>query len=262
MTQLAPNAANLLLGKGKLYFDRFLDGTMTRTGEQDLGNCTTFETTTTDTIKEKYESMDGLGLLYGRANTQRKVELKITGDEFSVENVATAAMGTTASLVQTSGTVATGSEETFTTAAILGRWYPLAHRKVSTVIVKDSSATLVLNTDYQIDAERGRIYLMPTSPTIIAGDSVKASYAYAAVTLQYVQGGTSPKIEGFLRFVGDPVSGPIYEGEFWHLSINSNGAMGFIADDYGNWTLQAQLIADLINHPSEPYYRLINNGQK
>ena len=55
--QVAPNAANFLLGRGALYFDRFVAGTMTRQGEAHLGNVTKLEITTTDEVKEKYSSM-------------------------------------------------------------------------------------------------------------------------------------------------------------------------------------------------------------
>ena len=51
--QIAPNAANLLLGRGALYFDRFAAGTTNRQGEVHLGNVTKLEITTTDEVKEK-----------------------------------------------------------------------------------------------------------------------------------------------------------------------------------------------------------------
>lgn len=251
---LAPSPLNLYIGRGKLYLDIFVAGTLTRTGELDLGNVTSLEITTKDEIKEKYESMDHSSLLYGRAPTRRTTEVKIVGDEYSLENLALVTMGDTSTITQTGATV---TAETITTAAIQGRWYPVLKRKISAVTVKVASSAQVLGTDYNLDAETGRIYIIPGGG-IAAASTVTVDYTYATVTLKTVRIANQAKLDGYLRFIGDPVSGPTYEAEIWHINFAPDGALGFIADDFGNWTLSGMCIADIANHPNEPYARIIN----
>lgn len=253
-SQLAPNTLNEYIGRGQLFLDTFIPGTLTRTGELNLGNCTSFEITLKDDVKEKYESMDHSSLLYARAPVRRTQTLKIVGDEYSLENLALVFMGDQGTIAQTGATV---TAETITTASKQGRYFPLAHRKVSAVAVKVATVAQVLGTDYTIDAETGRIYIVPGG-AIVDATTVTADYTYATVSLKTVRIGNQAKLDCYLRYVGDPVTGPTYEAEIWHVNFTPEGNMGFIADDFGNWTLSGMVIADLTNHPSEPYGRLIN----
>lgn len=253
-SQLAPNPLNLYIGRGKLYLDIFTAGTLTRTGELDLGNVTSLEISTKDEIKEKYESMDHSSLLYGRAPVKRTVDIKIVGDEYSLENLANVVMGDQSTIAQTGATV---TAETLTTSAIQGRYYPTAKRKISVVTVKVASATKTLGTDYTIDAETGRIYIVPGGG-IAAAATVTVDYTYATLTLNTIRAANQAKLDGYLRFVGDPVTGPTYEVEVWHINFAPDGTLGFIADDFSNWTLSGMCIADIANHPNEPYLRIIN----
>lgn len=85
------NGANLLLGRGAVYATRADDVTPT---ERFVGNCTVFEITTTDEIKEKYSSTEAASPLLASVLVRRTIEIAMTLDEFTPENVAIAAMGT------------------------------------------------------------------------------------------------------------------------------------------------------------------------
>ena len=87
----APNPANVMLGRGMLYLDNF-DAAGNRTGQQAIGNVTTFDTENKVEVKEKYESMDPASSLYQRAVTRQTVMLKITGDEYTLDNLARAVL--------------------------------------------------------------------------------------------------------------------------------------------------------------------------
>src|SRR5580704_8398587 len=88
----APNPANVLLGRGMLFIDPF-DASGNRTGQQAVGNVTVFDVENKVEIKEKYESMDPASSLYARGVTRQTVTLKITGDEFTLDNLARALLG-------------------------------------------------------------------------------------------------------------------------------------------------------------------------
>jgi hypothetical protein len=115
---VAPDPANELLGRGKLFIDKWDTGG-NRTGQQDFGNCSVYEVEDKVEVKEKYEQMDPEGSLYARAVTRQTVTLKITGDEITLDNIATALNGT---IEQIAATGATITAETITPSggAVLG----------------------------------------------------------------------------------------------------------------------------------------------
>jgi hypothetical protein len=255
----APNPANVMLGRGMLYLDNF-DANGNRTGQQAIGNVTTFDTENKVEIKEKYESMDPASSLYARAVTRQTVMLKITGDEFTLDNLARALLGKVQAVTGAGATV-TAEPLTPVGGSVLGRYYDMQNRNITTLTdVKQASTSLVLGTDYTADLVRGRIYLMPTSVTITPGLQLTTDYVYAAYTYQSVNIASAGTVEAYVRFLGNPVKGPTYEAEFWHCSFTPTGQLGFIADDFGNWTLEGEIIADPINHASEPIGRLIQTA--
>lgn len=255
----APNPANVLLGRGRVLLDN-LDANGNRTGMQDLGNCTAVQTENKVEIKEKYESMDPASSLYARGVTRQTVSIKITGDEFTLDNIARAMLG---NVVQVTGTGATVTAEAFTppAGAALGKYFPLAHRNITTLTdLKQASTTLVLGTDYTVDLLRGIVFLMPTSPTITPGAALTADYTYGNYTYNAVSVASVGTVECYLRFLGNPIKGPTYEAEYWHVSFTPSGELGLIADDFGNWTLEGEVIADPVNHPTQPIGRLIQTA--
>lgn len=254
---MAPNPGNLMLGRGKLYFDRFVNNTTTKTGEFDLGNVTAFDLTPKPTIKKKYESMDPSSLLYAQAVTQQDLTLKVTGDEYSLKNLAAALLGTEGTFVQTSTSTITAGA--LTSLPLNGAWYPTGYRSITVTDVKQGSTVGVLGTDYNVDLVTGRIQIFTTGLFTAATATVWDGSA-AAVTYNTVALSTVGLVEGYLRFIGNPVKGPVYEYEGWHVSFTPSGNLGFIADDFGNWTLDGALIADTVNHATEPFGHLIQRA--
>ena len=252
----APNPASVLLGRGKLFLDLF-DASGNRTGQQDVGNVTVFDVENKVEIKEKYESMDPASSLYARGVTRQTVTLKITGDEYTLDNLARVLLGTVETITA-AGASAAAEALTPAGGAVLGRYYDLAHRNITALTdVKQGVTTLVLGTDYTADLPRGRIYLLPTSSTITPGSQLTADYTFGTYTYKAVNVGTIGTVDAYVRFIGNPVKGPVYEAEYWHASFTPTGTLGFIADDFGNWTLDGQIIADPVNLPTEPIGRII-----
>jgi hypothetical protein len=256
----APDPSNLVLGRGAIYFDRFVTNTSQRQGEFHMGNCTTFEVETKVETKEKYESMDHSSNLYQRGVTRQTTTLKITGDEFTPANLANALNGVVETI---SGTGASVTTEAITPAggAILGAYYALAHRNITTLTdVKQASTVLVLGTDYTADLVRGRIYLLPTSVTITPGSQLTADYTYGNYSYPAVNLSQVGTVDGYIHFIPDNIKGPNWEAEYWHVQFTPSGNQGWIADDFGNWTLEGMVIIDPINHPTEPLGHLIQTS--
>ncbi len=247
------NGNNILLGRGKIYFDRF-DATGARTGELFLGNCPTFEITPTSEDIKKYSSADKAADLIASDVLRTTLALRIVGDEFSKENLAMALFGDTSTLSQSGSTV---TNEAIANV-LQGLYYPLSKRQVSSVTVTGSggSPIYVVDDDYKVDAVTGRIYIVEGG-AITDGSDIEVDFTYATIALPTIRGMNQTSVKGYLRFIGDPARGPKYECEIWRASVRADGAIGFISDEYSSFTLTGDIESDAVNHPNEPHYRLI-----
>jgi len=247
------NADNVLLGKGKVYIDR-LDSSNARTGEVFVGNVSAFEITPSKEEIEKYSSATSGAPLLTSNVIRTMLDLRIVGDEFDPENLARALYGDTATLSQTGSSVA--AEDIASVQQ--GRYYPLTYRDVSNVVVEpDGGGTpYTVTTDYIVDATEGRIYIVEGGG--IADDTdIEVDYDYGTIALDRVRGMNQTSIKCYIRFVGDPTAGPQYTIEVWRASVGSDGAIGFIGDDYAEWALTGKVESDATNHPTEPHFRAI-----
>jgi hypothetical protein len=119
------------------------------------------------------------------------------------------------------------------------------------------TANFVENQDYTVDAKTGRVFIVPGGH-IQDGDTINPVFDCLQATMVKVMAGNTNKIEGMLRFVGDPTTGPSYMGEFWHVSIQPEGEAGFIAEDWGSLGIKFECMDQRTTHPEEPFYRLLN----
>jgi hypothetical protein len=55
-------------------------------------------------------------------------------------------------------------------------------------------------------------------------------------------------------FSPDPVDGQKIGCDIWRVNLNPNGQFGLITEDYGNWTLDGNILDDTANHPLSPFY--------
>ena len=247
------NGNLVLLGRGKIYFDRF-DASGNPTGELFLGNCPSFEITPTPEEIKLYSSASKAADQIASDVIRTSLALAINGSEFSKDNLAMALFGGTGTLAQT-GTSVTAED---ITAILTDRWYKLEFRDVTSVVVTGTGGTptYVLTDDYLVDATSGRIYIVDGG-SIVADTPLEVDYDYATIALDTVLGMTETSIKGSLRFIGDPARGPTYEIEVWRASVRADGALGFISDEYASWTLAGDIESDAPNHPTEPHFRMI-----
>lgn len=258
MPGMVDNADDVLLGRGKVYFDRF-DSTGAKTGERYLGNCTAFEISGSAEKIEKYSSSSAAAQLLKSDVLRTKLSLRIVGDEISPENLAMALFGDKSSLTQTASSAAAEP----IAGVLQGYYYALAYREVSNVVVEPSGGgtPFVVGTDYEVDATTGRIYIIPGGG-IADDDDIEVDYDYDDLDLPAVIGMTHSAIKGFIRFIGDPASGPILECQVWRASVAVDGAIGFLSDEYANMTLTGEVESDSTVHPSNPHYQIIKLGTK
>lgn len=251
---IAPNADNLLLGTGEIWFNRF-DDNGDPTGLIHLGNCETIELTTTDDVLEKFSSMQAGRPLYRRVTRRRTVNLRAAMDEFTVDNVALALMGEKVQSAAQPATAVTG--EAAAAATVPGSYFKTALLGPITAVTVTFGATPgVLGTDYEIyDADVGIIHILPD--TILTG-AVTVDYTPTAYAdgLTQIRGGTKNLINGSILFRGTTDQGPRYMIEVWKASSTPDGAVGLISEEFAQMAVNFGIQADSVNHPLEPLYRI------
>jgi len=267
------DGANILLGKGKLYFERFTAaGAVATGGYRFLGNVLGFGLTMSDETKEVYSSAEAGAPLLKQALIRRTVELAVTMDEVTADNVALGLMGTDhAAAAQTAATITDQIVYTNLPAdgSMLDRAYPVAlagvrqhHWNSATpVTVKIASTTLTVATDYSFDYVAGVLYLANNATTLAACAGGTGELTISGVLTAYlvgayrnVYGAVVGVVEGAFMFVADPSAGPKCNVFVWRADCTPDGEWGLIGDDFGEFKLKAKVIADSVAHPTNPLF--------
>jgi len=248
-----------MLGKGSILLDIF-DAAGLPTGLRHLGNCTKFELDLKDDIAELYQSLNNTVTLIATAVKKRQPNISITGTDFSSDHMAIAQMSSgKTSLAVAAGTV-TGETLVSVSAAAnaKGRFFRTATPNYDPTGVPpaltQNLVSLVAGTDYVLsDPVSGLIYF-PTTSSIDGTHAITITYNTLLKTFDQVAGATVPFQQGHIVFVPDPVDGQKIGCDIWRANLHPNGKIGLIADDYGNWTLDGNILDDTANHPNAPFY--------
>ena len=132
------------------------------------------------------------------------------------------------------------------------------YRGISAVTVTSSppGTTYVAGTDYEVDAQEGRIYIVPGGG-IASGANILVDYTYETQSKSTVKGGAVSSIKALIRYVSNNPTSPESSCFVWRASIKGSGAVGFLSDNYASFQVTGKLEADPVNHPNDPYYLLI-----
>lgn len=181
----------------------------------------------------------------------------ITDAEFTWRKGISVVPSTAVVMTGAKQTIAEGIEVTFA-AGLSGQDFVTG--EIYEIVVKPASSAYVEGVDYLIDATqlRGGIIPIPDTSNIPDGDKVFVSYTVPEKKYPKVMGGTAKKIEGDLLFIGDPTHGRPYTLEIWHVSLSPTGDIGLISEDWANFTLEMTVLADRVNHPTEPFFKALN----
>lgn len=260
-----PNAHIPILGKGSVLLDLF-DANGNPTGAfQHLGNCTKFEREIKDDMAELYQSINASPSLIATAVKKRQVKLTIVGTDFSADHGAIFSMSPGKTVLPTTATTFTAEVLCAANIPKKGRFFQTQNPNVDNVsvppVVKSGSATLtsgtsILNGDYfVVDAAKGIIYI-PASSTEVDASALTVTYETlaSATFASQVAGATVPFVRGHIKFIPDPTDGQKIQSDLWRVNLSPNGQIGLIADDYGNWTLDGNVLDDTANHPISPYF--------
>jgi hypothetical protein len=191
-------------------------------------------------VLEHYESQSGQRSLDHRMIKSKSATINLSIEEFTKENLALALYGT--HVATASGTV---TDELIGGAVpVVGDRYFLAHPKVSTLILKDSTgtpATLTLGTHYTADTDFGAIQFLDTTGLTAP---YKASYAFGDVSEIGIF--TQPLPERYLRLEGLNTA----QGnakvlvELYRVAFDPLKELALISTEYNKFDLEGSLLAD------------------
>lgn len=249
----SPSPDNYLLGRGAVFFDKF-DDNGDKTGELHLGNAPAFSITPELEKLEHFSSLTGLKVKDKEVIVQAKLICNFTLDEITKENLALAFLATSEAFTQTAGTIT----DLDVVAKTLGAYYELGKRHVSDVVVKNTLGTVTYTEgdDYTVQYETGRIYIT-TDGLITKDQELKVTFDYADITDGVrLDLATESKIEGQLRFMGDPAEGEAYELVFFKASLSASGEVAMISEDWATIAMTAECLKDPVLNKIANVYTL------
>lgn len=191
-----------LICAGNVYLDRYVNGV--KTGEYGPLNATSFAIAagSSKTIERKSYMRDSYGsTLDSVILPENSGKMSIEIDDADPETLALMLLGTLTDEDAISGSVLVGAPEAV--VAHKGYWTKLAHRDVSSVVLKDvtDATTYVAGVDYTLDATAGMVKILSGS-TIVDGATLHASYSYGSLDSKKILANQSTEIRCAVRLDG------------------------------------------------------------
>lgn len=225
------------IGRYEAYFDRFVSGTKTKTGERYLGNTPEINSSTESDVLDHFDADHGIRVKDDQVTLEIKRALTFTCDNINDENLAlfflankgTRSQGALTAQV-TNYDVAT--PDTYYQAGATTT-NPSGARDISNVVVKskDAVTTYALTTDYTVDADLGRIHLTPGF-TGDAEDGLKITFDQAAGTWPQIISANSVSIDGALRLVCFNPKGNKRDYYHPYVQLTPNGDYALKGDEW------------------------------
>ena len=227
-------ANNYTLGRGELHFAQFATGTTDPRGERYLGNTPEFNLTIENEELEHYGSDRGVKEKDDSITLQTNRTGSFTTDNVSPENLSLFFFGSK-SIFTAAGGAITGEAHSDVEVGLsyqLGSSpsNPAGARNVSLVAVKRAATTFVVNTDYTVDLELGRITILDGG-AIVDGDDITVDYTVAASQRDHIVSG-SKAIEGSLRYIAFNAAGKQFDWFMPRVKITPNGDFALKGDEW------------------------------
>jgi hypothetical protein len=228
---MALETKSYTLGKGEIYFEQ------AGTGERYIGNSTEFNITIESENLDHFDSDNGIRV----KDDSVVLEITRTGslitDNMSKENLALFFLGDISTVTQTATPVVAGP---LASSAVKGYFYqigkstanPQGVRGVTGVAVKKGATSLVLDTDYTLDAALGRVRILETSVTVLAGDVLTVDYTPAANTRERISTSNSASLDGSIRFVAKNPKGTQRDIYIPKVTLRPTGDFATKGDDW------------------------------
>jgi hypothetical protein len=235
--------SNYVLGKGRLYFDKFpqnaiINDVLRGEGERYIGNSPELSTSSASENLDHFSAEGGIRTKDDSVQLSLDRSGRFSTDEVSPENLALLFLGEALAVVDAG---ATGEIDVLTVTP--DRFYQLGQsaatpsgvRKVSNVAVKTGTpgfaTTVAASGNYTVDLELGRIYILADAVAIDADEIIQVTYDVAASTREQVISGTN-SITGALRFVADNPKG-VNKDYYWpYVQLSADGDFALKSEEW------------------------------
>jgi hypothetical protein len=234
---------NQTLGRGKLYFDRFVPGTENTTGERYLGNTPSFGLNVETQELEHYSAEEGLRIKDQSITLQVNYTGSFVTDDISLDNVAMFFFGSTSTVSQAAQTaqsdVLNVRKDLYFQLGVNGA-RPMGVQQVTVSTVTNGATTYVAGTDYVVDSALGRVYIPKTS-AIPNGTNITVNYTVAAHSHDLVLSG-SDLIYGALRFISYNGVGENKSFYMPKVALRPNGEYALKGEDWQQFGFNTEIL--------------------
>lgn len=237
-----------VLGRGKFFFDPFLPNTKTKTGERYLGNTTEFNINVESETLDHFNSDEGVRTKDDSTILELNRSGNVITDNMAAENVALFLLGDVSTVNQLSTPVVAESLG----VAMEDRYYQLGSstanpqgvRNVNSVTLNfDPSGTpvaMVLDTDYTLDADLGRVYFIEGGMADGVLD-VEVNYTPTANNRERVTTNASVSVEGAVRFIAYNAKGSQKDVYIPFATLTPSGDWALKGDDWQNLSFGVEI---------------------
>lgn len=235
---------HLVIGRGELYFGRFLPGTTQSEGELYLGNTPGFTVSRDVEEIERFTSYGGQQVKLESHVVRESNSANITTDHASMENLALWFGGA----VDDDGQAAVGFRtETFVVKP--GRYYQLGtsyepfgvrHVEPDLTFKLNGTAFTALEGNITLQRAEGRFYVMPDAPDIDDADEIEVTFQWRN-SLSSNAEPVSQEVVGCLRYISTNPLGSRKNYFFPCVRIRPSGGMDLKGDQFQQLMFSADI---------------------
>ncbi len=236
---------NLVVGRGRLLFNRFAPRTLIGDGFRPFGNTPDISLTQASTKLPHYNSDRALKELDRSVQLQSDMTGKFSTDVVSAPNLALFFLGVS-ELTTVAAVAAPGITETIVVKKGLGYQLgegddqPGGSRNLTTLVVK-IGGTLVPATNYNFNGPAGFLEINEDAADIDDGDSLVLTYGQAAYSSELVIS-KGQQIEGALKFIADNAEGLNRDFLAPYVQITAQGDYAWKGDTWQNMSFSVDVL--------------------
>ncbi len=232
---VTPHTNNYTLGRGRLYFGRFLSNTFTHNGLIYIGNTPQVAVTVEEETLEHYNSDAGLKKKDLSVTISQEINGSFQTDNVSAENLSQFFAAEAEAVAQTSAAAAV---ETITDI-LVGAHYqlgvtsgrPQGYRPVTSITtVIEGANTLVSGTDYDLDTVSGMLQLSAGTTIVQDGDDIVVTYAVPTAAYQKIAD-ANESVYGRLLYIADNPVGDDQDFLWPYVKLTADGDFSLKGDE-------------------------------
>lgn len=231
----------LVVGRGEVYFEPFIDGTRIGDGERYIGNTTAFQLTRTVARLERFTSYKGQQVEVEGCVLSESHTVQFITDNISIENVGLwfgeeTAETTFYGVNQVSERIKVRQNRFYQ----LGKTFqPLGTRYVENVVVRLDGVEVPNLNNWDVDKTYGRLQILAGAPAIPNGSTIEVFFEWRTVRTETANSHTRD-LYGSLRFIATNPVGPKRNYFFPFVRLSPRGSVDLKGDEWQQMPFEAE----------------------